>query len=289
MYLVGPAALFALVIGTSNVGLMKSTFEMHTLMHCTTLLWCTFFAYFIVGERPSLPVALACAGVAVGTALLIAPNFAQIFQFEANGSPFGAVFLNLLSAFASGIMIPWQRKACLRLRRDFPGTSVADLTTWKISLSLLALIPIAFFTEGRAALDALAKANSDTVVLVVVGIFYTVAFQILVVCVATFVLATSTGILEQAKVIPQLLLSALIMKKMDVTLLPTSSVGGMHFAGAVAIVLSAILYGAKRVRHNREDAKLLDELVRGSCVRACHLILYQFAIARSYFSLYFFI
>ena len=63
--------------------------------------------------------------------------------------------------------------------------------------------------------------------------------------------ATTTGIVEQVKIIPQLLLGALLFGITKIDFRKSKRFGVLHVLGAVLLVLSSFVYGFLRISANR--------------------------------------
>jgi len=230
-----PALAFAFVMSLTNMGLfLIKDVNIHVLLRASEIIWVVFFAFLIQKEVPTAPTLICCLLLILGT-IFVSIDFTNSLINQT--APIIAIVINLLSSVASGMMLVLLRRSCITLRKRDPTTSILEITLIKVTMATIMLIPATLALEIDAW-SALLHAQVDMKLLVGAGVFITMAYQSIVVGLTSFSLATTVGIISQSKLIPQIFLSVVWLRKFT----PTA----LHVIGAVILVIGSCGYGVIR-------------------------------------------
>jgi len=226
----------------TNVGLfLIKDVNVHVLLRASEIIWVVLFAFLIQKEQPNVLTLLCCLLLILGTAF-VSLDFSSSMVYQT--ATIVAIIINLLSSVASGIMLVLLRRACLILRKKDPTTSILEITLLKIAMATIMLAPATLALEINAW-SALLQAEIHIQLLVGAGVFITMAYQSIVVGLTAFSLATTVGIIAQSKIIPQIILSIVWLRKF----IPTP----LHVVGTLMLVIGSCAYGVLRwFAHKKE-------------------------------------
>jgi len=237
-----PSLAFALVMSLTNMGLfLIKDVNIHVLLRASEIIWVVLFAFIVQKELPTVLTLLCCLLLILGTGF-VSLDFSGSMTYKI--ATIVAIIINLLSSMASGLMLVLLRRACLILRKKDPTTSILEITLIKVAMATIMLTPVTLAMEINAW-SALLQAEIQIQLLVGAGVFITMAYQSIVVGLTAFSLATTVGIIAQSKIIPQIILSIVWLRKF----IPTP----LHVVGALMLVIGSCAYGLLRwFAHKKE-------------------------------------
>jgi hypothetical protein len=181
-------------------------------------------------ERPTLIALVCCVGLSVGT-VLSSLALTQSFQINA----VGAVLLTILSSLLQAGMIVSMRLAFLRVGHLF--ASPLEAVAFKMSVAAIIMLPVSLGLD-MGGWARLGDASDRAKVLVGCGVLVTGTFASLQVTLQSLAGAVSMAVLSTCVIIPQVLLSLLVLKNRPLD--------ALHIAGYVISPVFATLYGVHR-------------------------------------------
>lgn len=230
--LIIPAALFAANIALTNVGLFMINVTAHLLLRNSEIVWVVLLAFFWKSERPNIWAVLSCAIITAGVVLVSL----FVTTEQPSSAMVGPMLINLASALASALQYMSLRLSVTHLRERQPNLSFIEVSAVKISLAaLFVLVPtLVFELDGFRQLSLAPPLIAG---LVVGGIGITLVFQGTVVALAFFSKATTTAVVSQVKIVPQVILAIVVFG--------TYHTGALVTAGTVLVCVGCAAYGVQ--------------------------------------------
>jgi UAA transporter family len=246
-FLLPVAATFAAVMALTNVGLFQIQVDLHLLLRSSEIIWVVAFAWLVIGERPSWKEML-CAAVMIGGTVMLSIDWSDDDSNDLTLNPWPLI-INLGSTVVGGLMLVLLRRACVNLSQIDPTITIIEITAIKMIFATLFVLPFSIALEPKGW-AAFSMVFDDTMILVLGGVVLTMVYQTVVVALTTFTLATTVGILAQAKVVPQVLLAILLFGGF----VPTA----LKIAGLVLVSVASIFYGVLRYFVHRRMVRLQE-------------------------------
>eukprot|EP00927_Polykrikos_kofoidii_P050339 TRINITY_DN44251_c0_g1_i1.p1 TRINITY_DN44251_c0_g1~~TRINITY_DN44251_c0_g1_i1.p1 ORF type:complete len:377 (-),score=49.96 TRINITY_DN44251_c0_g1_i1:109-1218(-) len=253
---------FGVKYGITNWGLSLVPTGKHLLLQSTDLVWTVIFARFIndevVGPLEGAAISLSTLG-----AILISLQAHANMEASAMG-----LAINLLTPVFLGLCISLLRAGSVELfskhNRLRGSMTPVEFTCIKLTISSSTAFVLSLVMENATVMSALDGKHSEawwtafgqwdsfSIVMLLVGSLFVMAFQVNITWLTSMASAMAVGIVGEVKVVPQWLANALFLFKVDM--------GWMNLAGAVCSVAGSLVYAAGTWQPHRRRASTCQDV-----------------------------